>query len=392
MNPWDSQTARGYPDNGVWHCLNANENGGQSRDAVFCLQGNGIDRADTAGCNGKGWREDVSYTLNTIDRPAVMAFKQGQGSKAGGIGAQEECAPTLSAVASGTNQVPAVYDARGNGDGKTVCTITGDHQNRVTDYTALCVAETTRTLDANGGNPVCNQGGMVVVAFAQNQRDEVRDLENRAGALAANPGAKQQTYVLQGSMIGRADRNGPQGSGVNEDVSFTLNATDRHGVAYGIDRAAYNQGQGAKFNPCIEYEPEPTMVARGPGAVAHPVYSTSKNFVRRLTPLECERLQGYPDGWTDIGEWVDSNGKKHGEADSPRYKALGNSIALPFWQWMARRICAQYERPVTMASLFDGIGGFPLVFQRCGAVPVWASEIEEFPIAVTKVRLPDESV
>ena len=118
----------------------------------------------------------------------------------------------------------------------------------------------------------------------------------------------------------------------------------------------------------------------------------TSSTVRRLTPLECERLQGYPDGWTDIGEWVDSNGKKHGEADSPRYKALGNSIALPFWQWMARRICAQYERPVTMASLFDGIGGFPLVFQRCGAVPVWASEIEEFPIAVTKVRFPDENV
>ena len=112
-------------------------------------------------------------------------------------------------------------------------------------------------------------------------------------------------------------------------------------------------------------------------------------IVRRLTPLECERLQGYPDGWTDIGEWVDSKGKKHGEADSPRYKALGNSIALPFWQWMARRICAQYERTVTMASLFDGIGGFPLVFQRCGAVPIWASEIEEFPIAVTKVRFPE---
>jgi DNA (cytosine-5)-methyltransferase 1 len=112
-------------------------------------------------------------------------------------------------------------------------------------------------------------------------------------------------------------------------------------------------------------------------------------IVRRLTPLECERLQGYPDGWTDIGEWIDSKGKKHKDADSPRYKALGNSIALPFWQWMARRICAQYERPVTMASLFDGIGGFPLVFQRCGAVPVWASEIEEFPIAVTKIRFPE---
>lgn len=115
-----------------------------------------------------------------------------------------------------------------------------------------------------------------------------------------------------------------------------------------------------------------------------------KSVVRRLTPLECERLQGFPDGWTDIGEWIDSKGKKHKEADSPRYKALGNSIALPFWEYLARRICAQYERPVTMASLFDGIGGFPLAFERCGAKAVWASEIEEFPIAVTKRHFPEE--
>lgn len=77
--------------------------------------------------------------------------------------------------------------------------------------------------------------------------------------------------------------------------------------------------------------------------------------VRRLTPLECERLQGYPDGWTDIGEWTDSKGKKHKDADSPRYKALGNSIAVPFWFWLLRRISAQYERPATLGSLFDGI-------------------------------------
>jgi DNA (cytosine-5)-methyltransferase 1 len=116
-----------------------------------------------------------------------------------------------------------------------------------------------------------------------------------------------------------------------------------------------------------------------------------ETVVRRLTPLECERLQGYPDGWTDIGDWIDSKGKKHkGDSDAPRYKALGNSIALPFWEWMAERIVAQYDRPTTMASLFDGIGGFPLVFSRCGCTPVWASEIEEFPIAVTKVRFPEE--
>ena len=112
--------------------------------------------------------------------------------------------------------------------------------------------------------------------------------------------------------------------------------------------------------------------------------------VRRLTPLECERLQGFQDGWTDIGEWTDSKGKKHKDADSPRYKALGNSIALPFWEWMAKRMVKQYDRPVTMASLFDGIGGFPLAFERAGAKAVWASEIEEFPMAVTKIRFPEK--
>lgn len=113
------------------------------------------------------------------------------------------------------------------------------------------------------------------------------------------------------------------------------------------------------------------------------------SVVRRLTPLECERLQGFPDGWTDIGEWTDSKEKKHAPTDSPRYKALGNSIALPFWKVLARRIAAQYDRDITMGSLFDGIGGFPLAFEHCGAKAVWASEIEEFPIAVTKRHFPE---
>lgn len=115
-------------------------------------------------------------------------------------------------------------------------------------------------------------------------------------------------------------------------------------------------------------------------------------IVRRLTPMECERLQGFPDHWTDIGEWRDSKGKLRKPSDSPRYKALGNSIALPFWDFLAKRISAQYLRPVTMGSLFDGIGGFPLVFERHNGKGTarWASEIEEFPIAVTKLRFGGE--
>lgn len=133
----------------------------------------------------------------------------------------------------------------------------------------------------------------------------------------------------------------------------------------------------------ILYQPKSTMEEK---------YPVQNMVVRRLTPMECERLQGYPDGWTDIGEWMDSKGKRRKDADSPRYKSLGNSIALPFWDFLAKRISAQYLRPVTMGSLFDGIGGFPLVFERHNGKGTarWASEIEEFPIAVTKLRFGED--
>ena len=202
LNPDDSQSERVYDETGIWHSLSANSKGGQSRDAVFafklgngakarsigleeelaptlnaecggnkpaiCIQGNCIDRADSAGCNGRGWRDDdISYTLNTIDRPVVMAFSQngsgdttvhpkcnaitanqnpsGRGTamifgfqpQAGGNTAcaiMEDAAPCL-----GTTQKPAVYDARGNGDGETAPTITGDHYGHVNDYMAVCV-------------------------------------------------------------------------------------------------------------------------------------------------------------------------------------------------------------------------------------------------------------
>lgn len=116
------------------------------------------------------------------------------------------------------------------------------------------------------------------------------------------------------------------------------------------------------------------------------------NKVRRLTPLECERLQGFPDGWTDIGEWTDSKGKTRKCTDSARYKALGNSIATPFWFYLLRRISAQYERPATLGSMFDGIGGFPYCWERCNGegTAIWASEIEEFPISVTKKHFKEE--
>lgn len=114
--------------------------------------------------------------------------------------------------------------------------------------------------------------------------------------------------------------------------------------------------------------------------------------VRRLTPLECERLQGFPDGWTDMGEYIDSKGKNKKATDSNRYKALGNSIALPPWFYVLSKLSLCCGAENTMASLFDGIGGFPLIWETLNGTGscLWASEIEEFPIAVTKKHFPDK--
>ena len=114
--------------------------------------------------------------------------------------------------------------------------------------------------------------------------------------------------------------------------------------------------------------------------------------VRRLTPKECERLQSFPDDWTKIDFWTDENGKKHRLTDTPRYKAIGNSIACCAWvdilQGIAER-CPEGEK--TMGSLFDGIGGFPLIWRDlCGGKAVWASEVDQFCISVTKARFPEE--
>lgn len=117
-----------------------------------------------------------------------------------------------------------------------------------------------------------------------------------------------------------------------------------------------------------------------------------ETVVRRLTPTECSRLQGYPDGWCDIEEYTDDKGKIRKVTDTAKYKALGNSIALPYWEHLLKRVSAKYERPATLGSLFDGLGGFPLCWVRCngtGSVK-WASEIEPYPIAVTKQHFGDE--
>ena len=300
-------------------------------------------------------------------------------------------------------------------------------------------------------HPLAATAHVPAIAFTQNQREEVRDLEDVATAIAAEPGMHQQTYIATCIGNGQADIAShiteekaqtlstmhdqlaihvaygfdAYNQDQYEEVSKTLREpiggdnTAKVLTTYGLDRASYNQGQNAQFDFSVEEERAPTQTSRGPGAVAaidfrngsenYDVNGTMcsketgynnntnqnvrvENTVRRLTPKECERLQAFPDYWTQIGEWTDSKGKVHKEADTPRYKALGNSIALPFWDYLLGRISAQYDRPATLGSLFDGIGGFPLCWEHHNGkgTALWASEIEEFPIAVTKIRFPEE--
>lgn len=204
--------------------------------------------------------------------------------------------------------------------------------------------------------------------------DVIRDCGEIAPSLQARMGTGGNQVPLTYQMQGFGDyRKGDVASSCKQ-----RDFKDNTDLVCAVDCRNFREGG----------ETNGTLQAKSNGGISYNLQNTVRTgmIVRRLTPMECERLQGYPDGWTDIGEWMDSKGKRHKDADSPRYKALGNSIALPFWDFLAKRISAQYLRPVTMGSLFDGIGGFPLVFERHNGKGSarWASEIEEFPIAVTK--------
>lgn len=283
-DPPEGGTAREEAAGGAENCSGA---------PIYCLQGNGIDRADTAGCNGKGWKEDISYKLNTIDRPAVCAATVLDMSHAcdvirdcGGI------SPSLQArMGTGGNQIPLTYGI-GNGQAAEAASMAEE------------VAQTLNTM----------HDAQAILRF-QSAYDLVISIDDEKNA-----------YI------------------------------DQFG----------------------------TLKAHASGGTQQHVME--RMVVRRLTPLECTRLQGYPDGWVDIGDWTDEKGRVHKEADAPKYKALGNSIALPFWRWMFGRMAAFLPEGATLGSLFDGIGGFPLCWESIHGAGTarWASEIEEFPIAVTK--------
>ena len=332
--------------------------GGEPAAAGFCTE-------HSANARSIGYGEETSPTLRAGVVPAAIALDYHPADSRIGIGEPEKIQTLTSRMGTGGNNVPLVMDAQvpeeaetpSCGEDQTVFVpygICSKHSHSMLSdnpNSGFYEADTSRTLDQNCCRPDCSQGGIAVVAFTQNQRDEVRDLNDVAGALAAEPGMKQQTYVLQGSMIGRSDKNGPQGEGVNENVSFTLDTSDRHAVAYCMTTDSFIQ---------VHEERAPTLATRD--FKAPPVVNEMPYYiVRRLTPTECARLQGFPDTWcADLGTenptdeeiafWTDvfethrkvvTGAKKPKTeqqirkwlaapySDSAEYRLWGNGISLP---------------------------------------------------------------
>lgn len=331
-----------------------------------------------------GYEEETSPTLRAGVVPAAVALENHPTDSRVKIAEDGKVQTLTSRMGTGGGNVPLVMKIRsgceGGGKGPLIqtdksatlscnndqtlfepkaygiCAKESNAMKSDNPHSGVYEAETSRTLDGNGGNPGCNQGGIAVV----------------------------ESYAIQGSMIGRDDKNGPKGDGINEDVSFTLNTVDRHAVyamttgsftqvaedkaptvlardykdptavCCGIGRDTFNQGKNAKFAPTFEEELQPTLVAKGPGAIQ------SGYAVRRLTPTECARLQGFPDWWCDdlgiepttedLRYWYDvfeTHRKIVGNSTKPKslkqiakwlhdphsdaaeYKMWGNGVALP---------------------------------------------------------------
>ena len=278
LNPGETQSRRVYPASGVYPTLSTRENSGQSQESVFLCQ-----TAQT-GSNGKLVKQDdVMNTLDRTNSTAVaaldfkvkpVAFLYNQGAKARSLGISE-INPTL----------------------KT------DH------------------------NPV--------VAFASNQRDEVRELEV-AGALAAQPGIKQQTYIC------RADGQTNAMEGENLAPTLTSHAKKDPPLIYPVDESEEmkpvtlqirgGKPGGGKGAP-IQHDMSATLSTHNTQTLITGDHEERGLTVRRLTPRECERLQGFPDDYTDIPY----RNKEHAP-DGARYKALGNSMAVPVMRWIGERI------------------------------------------------------
>jgi len=273
-------------------------------------------------------RAEAHHPPIVLDAPAMVYENHSQDTRYVG---PLEVAPTVAATygTGGNNQPFVIREEAVAPMAFGICSKDSNAMKSDNPKSGFYKATTTRTLDGNGGNPTCNQGGVAIV----------------------------ECYALQGSMIGRSNKNGPQGDGINEDVSFTLNTVDRHAVAaptWCASKASFFMKADEEIAATLcatDYKDPPLINGNGT-----PEYS-----VRRLTPTECARLMGFPDWWCadletaeptgeDLRFWtevfethrriVSGAGKAKSEkqitkwlqdphSDAAEYKMWGNGVALP---------------------------------------------------------------
>ena len=330
------------------------------REPTYCISGNTVDRKTNQ--NGSGVRENGSFTVNTVDRHAVVYSIQEENpaqpvvlesNQVHATVTQTGICPTLPAsMGLGGGYVPMITDHPAD---KPVVFENHAQDARYKEAPTCSPTVVARWGTGGGNTPLVAVPGQVTSygigngqahAYASKEKSGTLDTMHDAQAVAIEYSGRLNPWDTQARRV------------YGEDGAFP--ALPSRETAGGNQQAVL-AGQRTRW------------------------------IVRRLTPTECERLQGYPDGWTDIGEWTDTKGKKHKPADSPRYKALGNSIALPQWFWIAQKMKSYMGDGAKLGSLFDGIGGFPLVWETTYGTGTarWASEIEEFPIAVTKKHFPE---
>lgn len=330
------------------------------REPTYCISGNTVDRKTNQ--NGSGVRENGSFTVNTVDRHAVVYSIQEENpaqpvvlesNQVHATVTQTGICPTLPAsMGLGGGYVPMITDHPAD---KPVVFENHAQDARYKEAPTCSPTVVARWETGGGNTPLVAVPGQVTSYGIGNGQAHAYASKEKSGTL-------DTMHDAQAVAI---------------EYSGCLNPWDTQA------RRVY--GEDGTF-PAL-----PSRESAGGNQQAVLAGQRTRWIVRRLTPTECERLQGYPDGWTDIGEWTDTKGKKHKPADSPRYKALGNSIALPQWFWIAQKMKSYMDDGAKLGSLFDGIGGFPLVWEATYGIGTarWASEIEEFPIAVTKKHFPE---
>ena len=266
----------------------------------------------------------------------------------------------------------------GGGKGALVQTEKSAMLSTLQDQTLICLADNTSLHNLKQKICVLNDQGGSVMNVSYDIVGTIRAQEHGHQPIVFESHSQDARYTQQGNTSPACTAQ--WGTGGN---NMPLVAEKK---AFAMQRIGeYKESEQASTMKSRDYKDATDLIAE----------KETKNLqwiVRRLTPVECERLQGFPDGWTDIGEWFDENGKKHKPADSPRYKALGNSIALPQWYWIFQKMKPYIGENPTLGSLFDGIGGFPLVFESMygDGTAIWGSEIEPFCVAVTKKHFPED--